>query len=64
MVAERERFPARKKYRKLTPEEAKEQSDSLLRNPGFVSRLEEARAARSRGDWVRWSDVKKQNGRS
>ncbi len=64
MVAERERFPARKKFRKLTPEEAKVQSDSLLRNPAFAARLAEARAAKSRGAWVRWSDLKKQNGGS
>jgi len=64
MVAERERFPARKKFRKLTPEEAKRQSDSLLHNSGFAARLAAAREAKSRGEWIRWSDLKKQNGGS
>jgi hypothetical protein len=65
MVNKRAKLPpTARNVRPLSPEEQKALAQRLMSDPEFVARLNEARAARARGEGISWRELKKQYGRS
>ena len=66
MVNKRAKLPSTaRNVKPLSPEEQKLLIDRLMSNPDFVEGMRIAKEEEARGDpGVRWSDLKRKNGRS